>query len=97
MNAFVHVSLPDDVLVDIEENKLKCDDCGRLYYQEEIVDKERGIYIEPFLPEDEHCTDCGSTNIVDGSDPHKFEQELISYKQIKENLLGFYDNYVSIY
>lgn len=29
INAFVHVSLPDDVLVDIEENKLKCHDCGR--------------------------------------------------------------------
>jgi len=29
LNAFVHVSLPDDILVDIEENKLICGDCGR--------------------------------------------------------------------
>jgi adenylate kinase family enzyme len=29
VNAFVHVSLPDDILVDIEENKMACGDCGR--------------------------------------------------------------------
>lgn len=32
VNAFVHVSLPDDILVDIEENKTSCGDCGRVYY-----------------------------------------------------------------
>jgi hypothetical protein len=32
MNAFVHLSLPDEILVDIEENKLTCNDCGRVYY-----------------------------------------------------------------
>lgn len=32
LNAFVHVSLPDDVLVDIEESKLECQDCSRVYY-----------------------------------------------------------------
>ena len=36
MNAFVHVSLPDEVLIDIEENKHVCNDCGRTYYSETI-------------------------------------------------------------
>lgn len=36
MNAFVHLSLPDDVLIDIEENKLVCNDCKKVYYQETI-------------------------------------------------------------
>ena len=27
LNAFVHVSLPDEILVDIEENKIVCGDC----------------------------------------------------------------------
>jgi len=73
MNAFVHVSLPDDILVDIEENKHSCNDCGRLYYTETIEDKENGIRIEPFVPKHGSCVDCGSTNIVDASDPVTFE------------------------
>ena len=27
MNAFVHLTLPDEILVDIEESKCKCADC----------------------------------------------------------------------
>ena len=27
MNAFVHLTLPDEILVEIEENKIKCNDC----------------------------------------------------------------------
>jgi hypothetical protein len=60
LNAFVHVSLPDDILVDIEENKLSCGDCGRVYFSETIIDKEYGIHIDPFMPKDGHCVDCGS-------------------------------------
>lgn len=60
VNAFVHVSLPDDVLVDIEENKLSCADCGRTYFTETIHDHEYGIHIDPFMPKDGHCVDCGS-------------------------------------
>lgn len=82
LNAFVHVSLPDDILVDIEESKHVCGDCGRQYFTEEIHDKEYGIRIEPFLPsKDGHCVDCGSSNIVSGSDPISFEKELEAYKQ----------------
>ncbi len=40
MNAFVHLSLPDDIIVDIEENKTKCGDCGRVYYNHDIKDQE---------------------------------------------------------
>jgi adenylate kinase family enzyme len=64
LNAFVHISLPDDILVDIEENKHQCMDCGRLYYSEQIRDSEYKINIEPFMPpKDGHCVDCGSSNI----------------------------------
>lgn len=93
INAFVHLSLPDEVLIDIEENKLKCNCCGRKYYVETIIDEERGIRIEPFAPKDGSCFDCGSTDIVEGGDPLQFEKELEQYKQSKEELLSFYDHY----
>lgn len=96
MNAFVHISLPDDALVDIEENKHVCTDCGRQYYSETIKDEEQGIYIEPFMPKDGHCHDCGSTNIVDGSYPISFEKELSNYKTSRDDLLSFYDHYVRL-
>ena len=38
MNAFVHLSLPDEILVDIEESKLKCSECERLYYKNDVID-----------------------------------------------------------
>jgi hypothetical protein len=95
MNAFVHLSLPDEVLVDIEENKLTCDDCGRVYYQESVIDHESGVHIDPFVPKDGCCVDCGSSNLNEGSDPAAFEAELQKYKSSKEELLGFYDHFVS--
>lgn len=96
MNSFVHISLPDDILVDIEENKHTCGDCGRVYYSETVHDEEYGIHIDPFMPKEGHCVDCGSTNILDGSDPITFEKELEQYKNSKEEILGFYDHYVRI-
>ena len=95
MNAFVHISLPDDILVDIEENKHTCTDCGKKYYSETIRDEEYGIHIDPFLPKDGYCSCCGSANIVNSSDPISFEEELTDYKDSKEDLLGFYDHFVS--
>jgi hypothetical protein len=96
MNAFVHLSLPDEILVDIEENKLECHDCGRVYYQDAIHDHEHGIHIESFTPKDGNCVDCGSKHIGDGSDPAAFEIELQRYKASKEELLSFYDHFVSL-
>lgn len=94
VNAFVHVSLPDDILVDIEENKHQCQDCGRVYYSEQIRDEEYGIFIDSFMPpNDGHCVDCGSSNITNGSDPITFERELEAYKKSKDQLLSFYDHY----
>ena len=81
MNAFVHVSLPDEILVDIEESKLKCHDCGRHYYKDSIISEEHGVRIESFLPKDGHCDDCGSTNIGPASDPAAFERDLEIYHQ----------------
>lgn len=93
MNAFVHVSLPDEVLVDIEESKVKCTDCGKVYYKQQIISDEHGVRIEGFMPEDGHCDDCGSTNFEVGSDPADFEEKLNEYKQQKEELLAFYNHY----
>ena len=94
LNAFVHVSLPEDILVDIEENKHECSDCGREYFHETIVDNSLGIRIEPFIPDlDGRCVDCGSSNIVSSSDPIAFERELEAYKASKEELLGFYSHF----
>ena len=69
LNAFVHVSLPDEILVDIEESKLSCHDCGKVYYKNDVISEEHGIQIEKFVPEDGHCDDCGSNNLGPGSDP----------------------------
>lgn len=96
VNAFVHVSLPDDILIDIEENKHTCQNCGRVYYSEEIRDEEYGIHIDPFIPKDGNCYDCGSSEFANGSDPVSFERELEEYKNSKEELLSFYDHYVCI-
>ena len=88
--------MPDEILVDIEETKHICGECGKNYFVEEIHDHEQGIRIESFLPEDGHCVDCGSTNIDRGSDPITFEKDLTYYKDTKDTLLQFYDHYVSI-
>ena len=32
VNSFVHLSLPEDVMVSIEETKLSCNNCGRDYF-----------------------------------------------------------------
>ena len=63
INSFVHWSLPDDVLVDIEEHRHECQDCGKEYFAGDVKDTSRNIRIEKFMPEDGECFDCGSTNI----------------------------------
>lgn len=94
LNSFVHVSLPDDILVDIEEGKQQCADCGRQYFANDIHDNEYKIHIESFKPTaDCRCVDCGSSNIVNGSDPVSFEAELEAYKKNRDELLGFYDHH----
>jgi len=92
ISAFVHLSLPDEILLDIENNKLVCQDCGRHYYIEQIEDPDNGIRIEPFFPADGVCVDCGSTDIKASGDPRNFEESLEQYKGSKEDLLGFYDH-----
>jgi adenylate kinase family enzyme len=39
MNAFIHLTLPDEILVDIEESKMKCSECSRLYYKNDVIDE----------------------------------------------------------
>lgn len=93
LNAFVHVSLPDEILVDIEETKVVCQDCGKVYYKDDVISEEHGVRIEAHIPEDGHCYDCGSTNLAPGSDPMRFERELEIYSSKKEELLAFYNEY----
>ena len=38
MNAFVHVSMPERFLAKMEEVKYKCNDCGTVYYSQEVTD-----------------------------------------------------------
>ena len=92
MNSFVHLSLPDDVMVAVEENKLACNHCGRNYYPESIVSQDQGIHIESFAPEDGHCFDCGSRDISYAGNPTEFPEALKQYKTQRDNLLGFYDH-----
>ena len=73
MNSFVHLSLPDDIMVAVEENKLDCTHCGRTYYTKPIVSEDRGINIEEFFPEDGHCYDCGSRDFTRGGNTPNFE------------------------
>ena len=93
MNAFVHLTLPDETLVDIEESKIKCNDCGRKYYKNDIIDEAHGIRIEKFMPENNTCDDCGSQNFSVGSDPVIFERQLEAYKAQKGDLLAFYNHF----
>ena len=76
MNSFVHLSLPDDVMVEIEENKLGCNNCGREYYPERIISERQGVYIESFTAEDGHCFDCGSRDITRSGNAAEFEKKL---------------------
>ena len=86
------MSLPDEILVEIEENTLVCQDCGHRYLSEDIVDHERKIFIPKYMPEEGNCNECGSTDIVHDADPASFESRLESYKQTKDQILGFYDH-----
>ena len=93
LNAFVHISLPDEVLVDIEETKVVCQDCSKTYYKDAVINEEHGVRIEAHIPEDGYCFDCGSTNLVAGSDPARFESELEVYASKKDELLRFYNEF----
>lgn len=93
LNCFVHVSLPDEILVDIEETKVVCQDCTKTYYKSDVISTEHGVRIEKHIPEDGFCFDCGSTNLLPGSDPMRFERELEVYASKKEELLAFYNQF----
>ena len=92
MNSFVHLSLPDDIMVSIEECKLSCNQCGRDYFSATVKNHDQGIHISKFVPEDGHCFDCGSRDIKRSGNAATFEKTLQEYKVQKEELLGFYDH-----
>jgi len=93
MNSFVHLTLPDEILVDIEESKIKCGDCHRPYYKNDIISSERGVRIEKFMPENNTCDDCGGQTFESASDPAEFERQLGIYKQQRDELVAFYSHF----
>ena len=44
------------------------------------------------MPKDGHCHDCGSRDIVRSGNAAAFESKLQQYKDMKEDILGFYDS-----
>jgi adenylate kinase family enzyme len=92
MNSFVHVGLPDSVMLAIENLKLACNNCGREYFPEDIHSHEHNVHIEAFLPQDGHCFDCGSRDIVKSGNMSNFKGALANYKKQKDEILGFYDH-----
>jgi len=56
-----------------------------------VRNDEHGVFIEAFMPQDGHCEDCGSTNLLPGSDPAQFEKDLEAYSEKKDDLLAFYN------
>lgn len=93
LNAFVHINLPAEVLVDIEEAKYVCDNCDKVYYSEDVINAEYGIRIEKHMPKDHTCGDCGSQQFHAGSDPIAFERQLEIYNEKKDEVLNFYNHY----
>ena len=96
MNALVHLSLPDEVLMDIEKSKLVCLNCGHTYYQEPVIDRENNIRIEPYLPEGGSCDECGSVHFSSEGDLDQLERNLVAYKKKRDEVLGFYEHFVSL-
>lgn len=92
LNAFVHLSLPDTVLLHIETIRHHCEDCGRNYYAHDVSSPEDNVYIKSFMPEDGHCDDCGSVNIVPVNEMQKFQDELGFYHERKDALLSLYNH-----
>ena len=93
INSFVHLSIPDEVAISIEENKLSCQNCGRHYYKQDVYSAEHGIHIEKFLPEDGHCFDCGSSDIKRSGNPVLLEATLKDYNKKKDEILPFYQHH----
>lgn len=91
LNAFVHLSLPESVLINIENVRFNCEDCGRNYYVQDVSSPDDGIYINSYMPEDGHCDDCGSTNISKIQSSDDFMRQLEDYLEKKDEILGFYE------
>ena len=95
MNAFVHLSMPDKFLAQIESAKYQCSDCHAIYWREDVVDEDTGVTQHSNYPADGFCNDCGSINIKPATDPETFEAKLQSYNEKKGELLEFY-NYLGL-
>ena len=43
------------------------------FYPDSIVNEEQQIILEPFIPKDGHCYDCGSQDFKKAGDASNFE------------------------
>lgn len=92
MNAFLHITMPEVFLAQMESSKYQCDDWGAIYWREDVVDEETGTTQKSNYPEDGFCNDCGSIHIKPATDPETFEDNLQSYTDRKDKLLEFYNH-----
>ena len=101
MNAFMHLSMPEVFLAQLESSKYECEDCHAVYYREDIYNNETGNTQSANYPQDGFCNDCGSVHIKPTTDIEKFKNNLClylmnynlqDYKDKKDNILEFYNH-----
>ena len=95
MNAFVHINMPELFLAKIESTKYEWEDCGAIYWRDDVVDEETGTVQKSNYPDDGFCSDCGSIHIKPATDPDTFEKNFQTYLDKKDELLEFY-NYLGL-
>ena len=92
LNAYVNLSLPDDILVEIERVRQSCTHCKRNYYTEDVIDESQGIRIEKFLPKDGICDDCGNNEFEFAETPD-FHDQIKAHREKSKDLLAFYNTF----
>ena len=97
LNAYVHMNLPVETLLKIEAVRSRCENCGRSYYTEDVVDEEHGVHIERFMPKDGVCDDCGHQHFTEprqtDEEAQLFQYQIEKYNQAQEELLAFYNTF----
>jgi adenylate kinase family enzyme len=98
LNAFVHLSLPMEVQAAVESAKMNCTNCGKVYYDQDVVNQDLEVFIEKFLPSDHGCDECGSKHFEqkdwnDGSAETELIERQLDYETRKGELLAFYNHH----
>ena len=86
-----NLTLEDFAIQQLYDCRFKCEESGRRYYSNDIIDPATGYYIEKFVPDDGLDYDTSSTNIFKEEPGIHDYLALKEYKDNIESLLGFYD------